>query len=83
MKVWLCNATPHEEQLIRSAADVGLDTVPIVAGLIEAIQRMDGEISKLSSANEKLSEKLESTESKLREERDKMENTKSKMGGAR
>lgn len=75
MNVWLSNATPHEEDLIRRASDVGLDAVPIVAGLIEAIQRMDGEISKLSSANEKLSEKLESTESELREERE--------MGGAR
>ena len=75
MKVRLCNATPHEEVLIRRAADVGLDAVPIVAGLIEAIQRMDGEISRLESANEKLAEKLDNAESELREER--------QMGGAR
>lgn len=70
MKVWLCNATPHEEELIRRAADVGLDAVPIVAGLIETIQRMDNEISSLTSANEKLAEKLDNAESELREERE-------------
>ena len=75
MKVWLGNATPHEEELIRRASDVGLDAVPIVAGLIEAIQRMDNEISSLTSANEKLSDKLENAERELREERE--------MGGAR
>lgn len=65
MKVWLCNATPHEEELIRRAADVGLDAVPIVAGLIETIQRMDNEISSLTSANEKLEDELEKTESEM------------------
>ena len=75
MKVWLGNATPHEEELIRRASDVGLDSVPIVAGLIETIQRMDGEISRLELANEKLAEKLENAESELREE--------GEMGGAR
>lgn len=75
MNVRLCNATPHEEELIRRAADVGLDAVPIVAGLIETIQRMDNEISSLTSANEKLAEKLDNAESELREE--------GEMGGAR
>ena len=75
MKVYLSNATPHEEELIRRASDVGLDAVPIVAGLIETIQRMDGEISRLESANEKLAEKLDNAESELREE--------GEMGGAR
>ena len=68
MKVWLGNATPHEEELIRCASDVGLDSVPIVAGLIETIKRMDGEISRLELANEKLAEKLDNAESELREE---------------
>ena len=75
MNVRLCNATPHKEELIRRAADVGLDAVPIVAGLIETIQRMDDEISSLTSANEKLAEKLDNAESELREE--------GEMGGAR
>lgn len=75
MKVRLGNATPHEEEFIRRASDVGLDAVPIVAGLIDAIQRMDGEISRLESSNEKLAEKLENAESELRE--------KAEMGGAR
>lgn len=68
MKVRLSHATPHEEELIRRAADVGLDCVPVVAGLIDAIQRMDDEISRLS-------DKLENAKCELCEE--------SEMGGAR